>query len=231
MATGTGIWLKELAKKHPETCQFNGFDITDAQFPAPNALPNNIKFQVADLFKPLPSELHGKYDVVHIRYLNVAMTPKDWEPVTRNVTAMLKPGGWLQWTEGDFSQCLHWVRLDPLRESNGGWEKFRECIGTDRTDNWGYFARHLNDIFKQVGLTNVVQQTVSTDRIPETRLPWTACAMYPLGNLLRHEEAAKEGGLSPKECEEVVKKIEDEYKSGMAYLRFDIHTFLGQKAL
>jgi ubiquinone/menaquinone biosynthesis C-methylase UbiE len=33
IATGTGIWLTEAARGFPESWQFDGFDISSAQFP------------------------------------------------------------------------------------------------------------------------------------------------------------------------------------------------------
>lgn len=47
--------------------------------------------------KPFPAEIHGKYDLVHVRMLVAAMLPEEWEPAVRNLTQLLKPGGFLQW--------------------------------------------------------------------------------------------------------------------------------------
>ena len=51
------------------------------------------------LAAPLPSELLGAYDVVHLRLFNTALPDGNLDPVLRVAMEMLKPGGFLQWEE------------------------------------------------------------------------------------------------------------------------------------
>jgi hypothetical protein len=46
-------------------------------------------------------ELQGRYDVVFVRFLNIAMTPDDWAKVAHTAFLMLRPGGSIQWYEAD----------------------------------------------------------------------------------------------------------------------------------
>ena len=226
IATGTGVILTELAKSHPETCRFDGFDISDAQFPA--ELPDNVHLHPADIKQPLPAEYHGQYDLVFIRYLNAAMKAEDWKTVTRNVSQLLKPGGWLQWIEGDFSQAAFWTRLDPTQVSNGAAQEASELMGRAK-DKLGYFSLELAYIFREVGLTNVIQEITSSDRIPETRSVWADISIGPLTAFLMRTQSMQEGGKSPEYCSKLRDNIMEEANAGIIYTRFDIHTFLGQK--
>ncbi|UKZ82806.1 hypothetical protein TrVFT333_010604 [Trichoderma virens FT-333] len=88
LGTGTGVWLLDVATQVPPTVQLDGFDISDEQFPHKSNVPDNVNFRITDALSKVPDDLLGKYDVVHIRYLG---------PI------LLKPGGYLQWEEGDLS--------------------------------------------------------------------------------------------------------------------------------
>jgi ubiquinone/menaquinone biosynthesis C-methylase UbiE len=229
IATGTGVILTDLAESHPITCQFDGFDISDAQFPPAAKLPSNVKLHIADAKQSLPSEHHEKFDVVFIRYLNAAMRPQDWQIVTRNAYDLLKPGGWLQWVEGDWSQAAHWNRLDPLPESNGAIQELGELIGSVK-DMFRYFTLELADIFRNVGLKDIIHEVTSSDRIPETRSVWAHITIGPLTGMLMHTQSAKEDGKPPEYCLKLRNDVMEEANAGIIYPRFDIHTFLGRKA-
>ncbi len=41
----------------------------------------NVQLSVANAKEPLPPELHGVYDVVHILHLIAGMEPDDWKRV------------------------------------------------------------------------------------------------------------------------------------------------------
>ena len=218
--------LTDLAATHPDTCQFDGFDISDAQFPPAAKLPSNVQLHVADVKEPLPSEYHAKFDLVFIRYLNAAMRPQDWQTVTRNVCELLKPGGWLQWIEGDFSQLVCWCRLDPFPESNGAIQEVADLIGPVR-DNVRYFTQQLAGIFRNAGLKDIIQEVTSSDRIPETRPLWADICIGPLMSVIKHTQSDKK---SPEYLSKLREDIMKEAYAGIIYPRFDIHTFLGRKA-
>ena len=80
VATGTGIFLLDLAKELPTASEFHGFDISPAQFPKAH-VPTNVQFHVTDAKKPFPPEFHEKFDVVHLRLLVPAMNGNDWKTV------------------------------------------------------------------------------------------------------------------------------------------------------
>ncbi|RDW86565.1 class I SAM-dependent methyltransferase [Aspergillus mulundensis] len=104
VGTGTGIWLLQardfLDSKFPGTEEnrtFHGFDISSEQFP--QSTPDNVSFSLHNVLKPFPPEYHGKYDLVYVRLLVAAVPESEYEIAVRNLVEILKPGGYIQWTD------------------------------------------------------------------------------------------------------------------------------------
>jgi hypothetical protein len=89
VATGTGIWLLELAGEVPEHCVLEGWDISDAQFPHESCLPSNVKFGVFDATRDVPEELIAKYDIVHVGLLALVLKNGDPAVWIHNLMKML----------------------------------------------------------------------------------------------------------------------------------------------
>lgn len=111
------------------------------QYPPKEWLPGNISLKSLDIHKPIPDELRGVYDLVHVRLLVAVLRDGDLIPVVENLFAMLslycvlcclltwvcedtltsvEPGGYLQWSEINPStfgiQSIHPdTRTDELR--------------------------------------------------------------------------------------------------------------------
>jgi hypothetical protein len=81
--------------------QLDAYDVSAEQFPARASLPANVALYTADVKVPFPEALHGRYDIVHLRLLVCALEKEDWRVVADNVLRLLKPGGYIQWDEGD----------------------------------------------------------------------------------------------------------------------------------
>ncbi|KAL4860624.1 hypothetical protein BDV12DRAFT_181305 [Aspergillus spectabilis] len=100
VGTGTGIWLKDVAQVLPNSdVYYHGFDISADQFP-PNP-PANLQFSEHDITKPFPEEHWNRYDLVHVRLLVAALDEPEYKLAIANLSAILKPGGYLQWEEID----------------------------------------------------------------------------------------------------------------------------------
>ena len=99
VATGTGIWLVEVARELP-AANLDGFDIDITQAPHQQWLPSNVTLRHWNIFEDLPTDLIGKYDLVHVRLL-VLVIERDPRSIIRKFLQMLKPGGYLQWDELD----------------------------------------------------------------------------------------------------------------------------------
>lgn len=76
-----------------------GFDINPTNFPPKWSCPPNVGFTTLDVLKPLPKELLGTYDIVHMRAFASLITKNDPLPAINQALSLLKPGGWLQWEE------------------------------------------------------------------------------------------------------------------------------------
>ncbi|KAL3456462.1 hypothetical protein BJX64DRAFT_281355 [Aspergillus heterothallicus] len=107
LACGNGVWLTELHShlaKSNTPAQLDGFDINPVNFPDAAFLPSSVTVKQLDILaKPLPAELIGVYDVVHIRAFVSVVHDANLTPILTVASQLLKPGGFLQWedTRGD----------------------------------------------------------------------------------------------------------------------------------
>ncbi|KAM0148651.1 hypothetical protein ACHAPG_009887 [Botrytis cinerea] len=93
------IWLRDLSEILSQTCQLHGFDISDTTFPSRAAIPANITLYEHNLLDAFPEEFIGKYDVVNVRLMIVALSFNQWEPAVRTLITLLRPGVYLQWAD------------------------------------------------------------------------------------------------------------------------------------
>ena len=89
METCLRLWLIELARQVPDSCQLEGFDISSDQLSASNLLPRNLSLHKNNCFDEVPPELVGKFDVVHVRALAVVVQKGDPNPLLRSLRRML----------------------------------------------------------------------------------------------------------------------------------------------
>ena len=99
VGTGTGIWLAEIAPKLPSGARLDGFDLVTTKFRTKDKLAANIRLRQGDILSPFPEELWGQYDVVHVRFLVLALKAEQWSEAAANLMTLLRPGGWLFWEE------------------------------------------------------------------------------------------------------------------------------------
>ncbi|KAI4211028.1 MAG: hypothetical protein LQ351_006148 [Letrouitia transgressa] len=224
-ATGTGLFLRSLAKSYPDA-HLDGYDISDAMFPSDCP---NVNFTVANLKEPSPVSLHGLYDLIHVRWLTAAMNPEDWELCVQNLIPLLKPGGAIQWSEPDWTTMGH-IRGEPDSRTT----TMTDLSATFRSGALAPRLRHgwstLPDIMRKTGLTRVETDLVSSDRDPEIRKPLTENGLIALLGYVRMMAAKGVPGAIPTaKINELEKMSKDEIKSG-CYVRYDIHTAVGFKS-
>jgi len=231
VATGTGIFLLDLAKTLPTASEFHGFDISSAQFPKAQ-VPANVQFHVADAKKPFSPEFHEKFHVVHLRLLIAAMSGDDWKTVTQNVCMLLKPGGAIQWTESNFAQLHPALRgsSDPrntcarLSTYVRSWLELPGFEWRDRlaAPSSGWFS--LPHVFRDLGFQDVEDDVVSSDRLGEEgRRRGTEIEMAV------YASSFQVAGMSDGEIEAIRKPAEADAVNG-AYVRWDVHVVRGFKA-
>ncbi|KAI1261601.1 hypothetical protein F5Y18DRAFT_400808 [Xylariaceae sp. FL1019] len=100
MATGSAIWLTELAKTLPPSAELFGYDYDDSKFPKDN-LPSNIKLGKANVYESFPEDLEGTFDVVSLRLFYLAARKDKVVDMLKNLSKLLRPGGWLVWFDVD----------------------------------------------------------------------------------------------------------------------------------
>ncbi|KAH8427665.1 putative LaeA-like methyltransferase [Aspergillus melleus] len=122
VATGTGLWITSLpdylrsVNNHSSSLTLHGFDISADQFPSTEktvAPGYEIEFLVHDIRNRFPEQYRGKYDLVNVSLLVAALREEEYEASVRNLLEILRPNGYLQWTETD-SSTLGRIQLPSL---------------------------------------------------------------------------------------------------------------------
>ncbi|KAI1371658.1 S-adenosyl-L-methionine-dependent methyltransferase [Hypoxylon crocopeplum] len=228
IGTGTGIFLVRLHQTYPSAV-LDGFDISSTLYPPPESLPPNVTLAIRDVKQPFPEEMHGKYDVVHLRLLVTAMLPEEWEPTVRNVSTLLKPGGFLQWEECDFTTCSHLrggvsSRVETARSMANA---FINALRERFEYGWNTLPGHM----EAAGLTSVITDMLSSDRVPSTRERLTTITMslaFRWARMMTERKAP--GSMSADEVNRLEKEAYDDIKSG-CYIRYNIYVICGRKPL
>lgn len=134
-------------------------------------VPPNIHLHVHNLWEPFPEEMLGRFHFVHARLLLLAMADQEaWTSAVKNLSTLLKPGGWLQWEDGDFPSVHAALRTAETTEIST--EALRKGLGillslTDpRPVN---MPEKLHRAFQDSDFSNIDTDTVASDRLPEFR--------------------------------------------------------------
>ena len=94
VGTGTGIWLQGVARdprfagNEPKTPEFVGLDISSQQFSRETA--PGMNFVIQSITEQFPQLYHGKFDLVHVRFLSNAIKAQDMAKVVENVVRILR---------------------------------------------------------------------------------------------------------------------------------------------
>lgn len=188
IATGTGIWILDLSLKLPETVQFEGYDLSADQFPPASSLPSNIKFGTFDASRSIPDHLVGKFDVVHVGFL-IAVVNGNFSQWMQNLMKMLKPGGYLQWNEGNLVDLFERIKQNPYDPAQfPGLAQLAKTV-TGHADvriEKTLWASNLGEGFEKEGLTDV--------KCKEFDPPARLGRAFSENTLLILEETAKQAG-------------------------------------
>lgn len=86
--SATSNWLTHVHRELPHA-RLDGFDSSLEQFPPKGWWPPNVTLEYLDALKPIPQELHGKYDIVHVRLFLFVIQNGDPRPLLDNAMHML----------------------------------------------------------------------------------------------------------------------------------------------
>ncbi|MCJ1377998.1 hypothetical protein MMC17_001094 [Xylographa soralifera] len=173
IGTGTGMWPIEVSKTLPPSTQLDGFDISGDRFPPAEWLPTNVRLSTADAFAPVPVHLVGKYDVVHLRMMVIVVKGQDdLETLMKNLVLLLKPGGYLQWSDCDpASIAAIPSRPDVPHPATSRMLEQMLAMNVARGADWSWVSV-LPALFSRASLT-----VLTSDRLPiapELRASWTS---------------------------------------------------------
>ncbi|KAF1958958.1 S-adenosyl-L-methionine-dependent methyltransferase [Byssothecium circinans] len=235
IGTGTGIWPSELSKASPPTYQFTGFDISSNLFLPADSLPSNVTLQLGNFKEPFPEALHGKFDVVNARLLISALGEGAWEPALQNILQLLKPGGAICWTEGDFVGSRAYRGADPNSTPGHALTRAGFHFMTLMKKRFGFNFPDFRELFEGGGLERVEEDVLSSDRLVEQRGDFNEVQAGAILTGLRNMALRKEKGEPGTEAFWDVQEVErtralavQEMESG-AYMRCDIHVTIGFK--
>ncbi|KAI1148034.1 hypothetical protein F4825DRAFT_435267 [Nemania diffusa] len=227
MGTGTAKFLLSIQPTYPEAT-LEGYDISSDLYPPPAALPQNLTLGELDLKQPFPENMHGKYDLVHVRMLILAMLPEDWEPVVRNLTTLLKPGGYLQWEE-----CEHvnaeWCQGKPdssIEKSKYIGDAFQTSLRGRLAHGWSTLPEHM----RSAGLTSVINDVLSSERAPQIRKRSTATIMNLIFTWARMVNGPGGPGSTFGDRLDILEKEAHQEIEAGCYLKYNVHVACGQKA-
>ena len=82
------IWLIDVNRQLP-SARLDGFDVSADQYPPKEWLPANLSLKTLDVHKPVPEELKGKYDIVHVRLFLTVVKNDNPLPILENLMEML----------------------------------------------------------------------------------------------------------------------------------------------
>ncbi|KAI0883928.1 uncharacterized protein GGS22DRAFT_27825 [Annulohypoxylon maeteangense] len=166
LGCGNGVWLSDLDEELSRkgiSASLDGYDVNPINFPAPAHLPQSITVKKLDvLARPLPQEITGVYDIVHVRAFTSIIVNADLDPLLSTALALLKPGGWLQWEELRADRYL--VESPSPEISKSACETLVHIVqagGKARGATYEFLGE-LDQHLKQYGFTDVHMQTTDT---------------------------------------------------------------------
>ncbi|CAH0002141.1 unnamed protein product [Clonostachys byssicola] len=160
VATGTGVWLRDLARQLPSSARLDGYDYDTSKFPAEDTVPSNIKFHFADALQPFPDHLHGTYDVVHIRLMMYSFRRDELQLATKHVRDLLKPGGWLVWEDTGYNSWTS-LPMGPNFASFLGLDfRYATHVGRDTL-----MPLNLKSLFENEGFVNCSENIFSMFKV------------------------------------------------------------------
>ncbi|KAH8168139.1 hypothetical protein CIB48_g27 [Xylaria polymorpha] len=149
VATGTAVWLQEVAKILPSEAEFVGLDFDTSKFPLASSLPRNITLRKANMYEPFPDDLIGKFDVVNVRLIIFALKDGLGVDLVKNLMTLLKPGGWIVWAETG-------PLLTSIEPPSLSWFKFQEV-------NWRFARKVGRDLNLPIAMASYMREAGCID--------------------------------------------------------------------
>ncbi|KAF9056970.1 S-adenosyl-L-methionine-dependent methyltransferase, partial [Rhodocollybia butyracea] len=153
-ATGTGIWLLDVAHKVNPNISLIGIDISQRLFPTQH--PQNVTFAVHTVTN-LPGSWDNRFKLVNQRLLLSALTSEQWGMALSELYRVLKPGGWIQLLESSPKATI----------SSGPMKRYVDALTAVFVNNG--LALDLNETLdqrlKDAGFVNIQKRTTAVPRL------------------------------------------------------------------
>jgi SAM-dependent methyltransferase len=150
IGTGTGIWCLDMGDKY-KGADIKGVDLSPAQI----MVPPNVTLEIDDV--EADWSYVGKFDFLHIR--NMACSIKDWPFLLQQCFDNLKPGGWIELADWDYTPFLPDSTPDTRDNDVVRWHTIMANITKDVARATAKPGPHLQSWVLKSGFTDV-QQTV-----------------------------------------------------------------------
>jgi ubiquinone/menaquinone biosynthesis C-methylase UbiE len=161
---GPGGWVLDVAFENPKI-NVMGVDISQpmveyARAHAEAQGMNNASFQVMNVLEALEFD-DNSFDVVNARYTQAFMMKTSWAPVMKEIMRILRPGGTLLLTEGEWS-----ISNSPAFEKMGA---MLTLVGTMTGRSFSPDGRHigitpmLGRFLRDAGFVNIQKKAHALD--------------------------------------------------------------------
>ncbi|KAE9365003.1 hypothetical protein N431DRAFT_386956 [Stipitochalara longipes BDJ] len=226
IATGTGIWLMDLAETLPSSCELIGYDISSAQFLPQSTWPPNVSLKIHSMLIPFPEAELGTYDIVAIRYVSIAITAAEWKTAIKNLLTLLKPGGWIQWIDSD---TLHFYQSRPGTSVAAMKEVFGGVATFSRSKNFAFgMIKRTSELYREEGLVDIWEDAFAGDRVAEDREKNTRNGVEAMKSILGRIAAVPGSGWTVERRDRLLEEASKEASAG-AYFVLDQYCVIGRK--
>ncbi|KAI1809975.1 UMTA methyltransferase family protein [Poronia punctata] len=220
VGAGTGAFLCDISETLPKSAKLYGLDISLDALPPQGFLPSNVTLRTWDVRTPVPEDLVGLFDIVHIRFFIFVLLRDEVPGVMEKLVKLLKPGGYLQWVDSD-NTSMRFEKMTP-ENSTENLVKLMQLLQSQSTRLKPDWVPDLPKFFSDSGLVDV-------DGVAQKTPPHHAFMMHESG-LMMHDLIARKTQNSEMAAglRQILPLAVEETRKG-AYITTDRHTIIGRK--
>ncbi|KAF4974847.1 hypothetical protein FZEAL_8308 [Fusarium zealandicum] len=227
VATGTGIWLRDLATELPPDARLDGYDFDTSKFPGVEKMAPNITLAQGDGLKPFPAETHDLYDLVHVRCLVYGLKADQWKTMAQNLHSIIRPGEYLLWDEVGYPSFMCLPMTEAFQKFISLDVRYAVSVGRDITS-----PMSLRNHLSSSGFSNC-QQTTSSSFTKSPELQRLAGEVIVSGVGQSINGIVAKGGFdwaqSESEVRDITKHLRADAEEGKCVMGFEIYWTIGQK--
>ncbi|KID98377.1 methyltransferase domain-containing protein, partial [Metarhizium majus ARSEF 297] len=227
IATGTGVWLSDMATEFSPDARLDGYDVEPAKFPPASQLPANVKLSPCDVLLPFAEDLHGQYDLVHVRLLITALNAEQWPIVAANLRSLLRPGGYLLWAESGYPSISCLPMTEHFQKLINVEVRYAAAIGRDITA-----PANLLQHVKSQGYTDCYQTSFSTygkGKVIQDLAGRTMLSTLRQGLLGMVLQGGFDWVKSTRDVEDIMGLVHRDLENGVCAVGFEVHCIIGRQ--